>query len=277
MNIVSIILIVLILIITALLVCDHLFYSSFLRRAEQIRNEAGIFDDKKINDNDVATLPIPVARFIIFSGLKGNKRISSVHIKHSGLFRPQAGRDFTPIKGEYFLTTRRPSFCWFGRISIMPLITVSAFDSYFNGNGRMLIKLLSFFKIADARSPETSLSALGRCIAEMSMAPSFFMNSEQIQWKAFNNEHATCVVNDAGLKVNAALNFNHDGSLERIEIDRLFDRGKGQFTTEKFTGKCSVVKEFNGLKMASVVDGYWNLEDGDLHYVHFIIDEIEIQ
>jgi len=29
------------------------------------------------------------------------------------------------------------------------------------------------------------------------------------------------------------------------------------------------------LKLGSVVDGYWNLKEGDLHYVHFIIEKVE--
>ncbi len=281
MNIFHIILLIILAIAASLIIlfniCDHMFYSSFFRRAQQIKNEAGAFDDKILNENDLKEIPPPVAEFIKTSGLTGRKHISSVHIRHTGTFRPGIDKSFTPITGEYYITTRQPSFCWYGKISAGPGIKVSAFDSYFKGKGRMLIKLLSFFKIADERSPETSLSALARCVAEMSMAPSFFLNRELIRWTSFDAHRADCTIEDSGIKVNASLFFNPDGSFERIEVDRLFDRGKGRFTTEKFTGKGSLTKDFNGIKLASIMDGFWNLPEGDLHYVHFVIEEVEVE
>lgn len=261
------------LILTGLLICNHLFYTSFLRRAEQVRNEAGDFGGRILTEADLVSLPPPVSKYLVRSGITGRKRISSAYVKHSGKFRPGADKSFVPIKGEYFLTTKKPSFCWFGTIRLFPGITISAFDSYFNGHGRMLIKLMSFFKIADSRSSETSLSALGRCIAEMTMAPSFFMN-EQIQWLSYDSDKAKCRITDSGLQVEANLHFKSSGILDRIEIQRLYDRGNGKFTTELFTAKGCATRDFNGVKVTSVLDGYWNLDEGDLHYVHFIIDEI---
>jgi hypothetical protein len=270
------ILLIVVLIISGVVICNHLFYSSFIRRAEQVRNEAGNYDGKITTEADLAYLPPAVIKYLVRSGVTGRKRINSSYIKHSGLFRPGADKKFIPIKGEYFLTTRRPSFCWFGTIQIFPGINISAFDSYFNGNGRMLIKFMSFFKIADSRSPETSLSALGRCIAEMTMAPSFFMN-EQVEWLSFDSDRATCRITDSGLKVEAKLYFQSSGALDRIEVERPFDRGNGAFTVELFTAKGCAIRDFNGLKMASVLDGYWNLTEGDLHYVHFTMDEMNFE
>lgn len=36
-------------------------------------------------------------------------------------------------------------------------------------------------------------------------------------------------------------------------------------------------RDFGGLKLASVMDGYWNLPEGDLHYVHFVIERVECE
>lgn len=257
-------------------ISDHLFYSSFIRRAEQIKNEAGSFDKTPLKENDLEYLPSPVAKYIRLSGLPGKPRISTARICHTGFLRISKDRSFMRVKGEYFLTTRHPSFCWFGKVKIMGL-PVTAFDSYFNGNGRMVVKLLSFFKLVDSRSKETGVSALGRCIAELSMAPSFFLDKERITWTAFDSEKAFCTINDAEISVKAELYFQPEGLLDRIVIQRYFDRGKGKFSLEKFTGQASVFREFGGIRIPSVLDGYWNLDEGDLHYVHFKIQEAEFE
>ena len=46
---------------------------------------------------------------------------------------------------------------------------------------------------------------------------------------------------------------------------------------EKFVGLASVIRDFHGLKMNTVFDGYWDLSEGELHYVHFVLDRVEFE
>jgi hypothetical protein len=261
--------------VVSIVILNRQFYSQFMKTAKEIRKNAG--SQEYITENDLRHLPLPVASYIRASGLVGQKRISCIHIVHSGSFRPGADKSFFPIKGEYFLTTGNPSFCWFGRISLIPGLTISAIDSYYKGAGRMIVKILSFFRIADESSNETGMSAFGRCVAEMTLAPSFFLDKEHITWKGFDSNRVALTITDSGLTTDAQMFFNADGTLDSIEVGRYFDMNNGQFSHEKFTGKGQVIENFNGLRLPSVIDGYWNLKEGDLHYVHFVIEKVEFE
>jgi|GEM_PF-3143745 len=267
--------IVIVMIISFFIVMNQLFYNKFRKQANHIIIEAGRQDSNLITEEDLATLPIPIARYIRFSGLVGSKKISTMRIVHSGSFKPGANKKFMPVKGEYSLTTKKPSFSWFGKVAMVPGLTFSAFDSYFNGHGRMTVKLLSTFKIVDVDSKEIGLSAFGRCVAEMTLVPSFFLDNEKVKWLSSDSTKAECQITDLDLITNAQLYFNKNGSLDKIVVDRYFDRDNGKTTLEKFTAKGQDIKDFRGLKLGSVVDGYWNLKEGDLHYVHFIIEKVE--
>jgi len=267
--------IVIVMIISFFIVMNQLFYNKFRKQANQIIIEAGRQDPNLITEEDLATLPIPIARYIRFSGLIGLKKISTMRIVHSGSFKPGVNKKFMPVKGEYSLTTKKPSFSWFGKVAMVPGLTFSAFDSYFNGHGRMTVKLLSTFKIVDVDSKEIGLSAFGRCVAEMTLVPSFFLDNEKVKWLSSDSSKAECQITDLDLITNAQLYFNKNGSLDIIVVDRYFDRDNGEATLEKFTAKGQDIKDFSGLKLGSVVDGYWNLKEGDLHYVHFIIEKVE--
>jgi hypothetical protein len=258
-------------------VMDYIFYAQYETKAKNIKAEAGRYDSSIIGDNDLRHLPAPVARYMRACGLVGMKRINSMRLIHTGTFKAGVDKEFMPIKGEYYLTTKKPSFCWYGKMSIMPGVTASAIDTYFDGNGSMVVKVLSFLNIVNTQSKETMYSAFGRCIAEMTMVPSFFLDTARVHWTSADSLRADCVVSDAGLSTKAALYFNLDGMLDKIVVERYYDRGNNQATLEKFTGTASYVRNYSGLKIGSVYDGYWNLKEGDLHYVHFIVEKVDYE
>jgi hypothetical protein len=277
MEIWIIVIAVLVLIICFFAAADRRFYAGFVKQARKVRAETGKQDAELVTEDELKKLPEAVARYMRFSGITGRKRVSFMRLVHSGTFRPGAKRPFMPIRGEYYLTTKKPSFTWYGKISMLPGLSFAAFDSYAGGRGRMLVKAMSFFKIVDVQSQETGLLAFGRCVAEMTLVPSFFLDGSRITWTRFDANSADCLVSDSGLHAKARLHFHPEGALDKIEVDRFYDRGDGKATLEKFTGIGHDVRDFGGLKLPSVIDGYWNLKEGDLHYVHFVFDRVEFE
>lgn len=257
-------------------VMDRRFYSSFTKRAMEVKAEAGAQAGTLITEEDLAGLPEPMARYMRFTGVAGKKPISFLHLKHSGKFKTGVGKPFSDIRGEYYITTKKPSFCWFGKINMAPGLSVSAFDSYFNGKGRMFVKILSAFTVVDAQSKETDNSAFGRCVAELTMAPTFFLNKD-IAWKLTGKDSVKCAVSDAGMTAEAEFYVNPDGSLEKAVVMRNYDRGNGKSTLEKFVAVASGYKEQSGFVLPTKLDGYWDLKEGEFHYVSFEIGEMEIE
>src|SRR5947209_5727429 len=112
---------------------------TFLASAARFRAAAGAQADAPVSEDDLRELPEPMARYMRFSGALGKKRITAVHLVHSGQFKPAPTKPWMPILGEYFITTKKPSFAWYGKVRAAPGIPVVAFDSYFEGNGHMLV------------------------------------------------------------------------------------------------------------------------------------------
>jgi len=261
--------------IASFTVADRFVYSGYQKRAFEIRELAGKQASTVLTEKDFEILPEPVARYMRFSGMIGRSRISVVRLWHSGRFRPGAGRPFRPIKGEYSITTSKPSFCWYGKLTLFPGFTAVAIDQYFEGQGRMQVKVMSSIPVVDAHSPDLSLSAFGRCIAEMTMAPSFFLDPTRIRWINSDSSSAEFLIQDAGLQSRGWLFVRPDGALDKVVVERNYDRGKGLSTLERFTGKNAGMMEQDGMKIPKAFDGFWNLKEGDLHYVHFEVDRFE--
>ena len=183
-----------------------------------------------------------------------------------------------PIQGEYHVTTRPPTFTWYGKLRMAPGITAVALDSFTNGRGRMLVRLMSAFTITDDQSEQVSHSAFGRCIVELAvMAPTFFLDRDRVRYAQTGPDTVRCTVTDGRFSTDADLVVNSDGSRDRILVQRYFDRGNGLATLERFTGKSSQPKSYAGIMLGSRMDGSWNLREGDFHYVSFDVDSVEFQ
>jgi hypothetical protein len=256
---------------------ERAFWSAYLQRAMRLRAEAGVQSGALVTEADLEDLPEPMARYIRFSGAVGKPRIEAVHLLHGGRFKTAAGAPWMPIRGEYFITAAKPSFAWYGRLRVAPGVHVAAIDSYGDGHGRMLVKAMSLFRIADDQSDPVSRSAFGRCVAELTMAPTFFLNRQYVRCTQTGRDQVRCTVTDAGLSTDAELFVNEDGSLNRVVVMRYFDRGGGRATLERFTGENSRPQMFGGRMLASKMDGTWNLPEGDLHYVSFQIEHAAIE
>jgi len=263
--------------IGGLLLAQNAFYRNFLKSAARYQAAAGAHGDAAVTEEDLRELPEPMARYMRYSGAVGRKRISAVHLHHSGRFKPGPNRPWMQTRGEYFITTKKPSFIWYGKVNLLPGISLVALDSYAEGKGRMLVKLMSIFTVVHDASPQVSASAFGRAVAELTMASTFFLDRTHVRCTQTGSNQVRCTVTDGDLSTEAEFFVNSDGCLERVVVARYFDRGGGKATLENFTARGTRPKTFEGRKLPSRVDGIWNLADGDLHYASFDIDRVEFE
>jgi hypothetical protein len=263
--------------IAGLALADWWLHQRFRRNAARIKGDASVPDDRTITEQDLRDLPEPIARYLRFSGVIGQKRISAVRVIHGGRFKPGADKPWMAIHGEYYLATRPPAFAWYGKIRLAPGVRVVALDSYANGRGRMLVKALSMFPIADDQSHAVTQSAFGRCVAELIMAPTFLLDSHVVRFTHTGTDHVRATITDDIFSTDADFFVNQDGSLDRIVVMRAFDRGGGRSTLERFTGRSSQPKRYDGFVLGSRMDGFWNLSTGDLHYASFEIERVALE
>jgi hypothetical protein len=260
-----------------LAVVDFSFHRSFERTVAEMRGRAGAQGDAPVTEEDLRQVPEPVARWVRWSGAVGKSRITALRVVHSGALRTGADQPWMTVRGEYLVTTRKPSFLWYGKAKVAPALNVAAVDSYFEGEGHMVVKAMSAIPVMDASSPDVDQSAFGRCIAELTLAPTFFLDRDLVHCERSAADRASCTVADGRFSASADLYVRPDGSLDRIVVMRGFDRGGGHRTLERFTGKASGAWSHGGRTFPSRIDGTWNLPEGDLHYVSFDIERIEVE
>ena len=82
-----------------------------------------------------------------------------------------------PFTATQYFIVNEPQFIWQANVQMMPLITMAGRDKFVNGNGEMVIKLLSLVNVANAGGGDKINSAtMIRYLAETTWFPSTALN-----------------------------------------------------------------------------------------------------
>jgi len=227
-----------------------------------------------ITETDIKDMPEPVQRYLRYTGVIGKERVTTVRLKHRGAMRLKPDANWVPLEAEEYYTVDDPGFVWFGRITMAPLLTVSAQDMYMEGRGNMHIKALSTVTITDAKGKEMDESSLMRYFNEMMWFPTSFV-SDRVKWEPIDANSARATMTDSGITVSAVFYFDEEGRLTNFVAERGRDIGGGKLVKTKWSTPVTDYKSFNGLLLPSKGEAIWHLDSGEYSYIRLEITDIE--
>ena len=126
----------------------------------------------------------------------------------------------------------------------------------------MLIKLLKFIQVADAKGKEMDASALVTILAESLLVPTYALQP-YISWTAIDSNTAKAVLRYNECEVSGLFFFDDRGEYIRFEtIDRYFSEKGTEYKQVKWSGVVENYLEKNGIKfpLTSRLCGIWKKE-----------------
>lgn len=225
---------------------------------------------RRITEKDLDGLPEPLQRYLRYTQIIGKEKARTVRLKQRGYFRTKEDQKWMPLKAEEYFTVDPPGFLWYGKIKIFPFVNVAAIDKFSNGEGSLVVKMQSLFKVADAKGEEYSQAELVRYLSEMIWFPTAFL-SRSIHWEQINSESVKATIRVNALSASAVLHFNPEGQITNIVAERYMDVGGG-LILKKWSTPLHEYAEINGIMVPVKGEGVWRLSTGDFSYVK--IDKI---
>ncbi len=219
--------------------------------------------DKTYSSEQIKDLPNPVKRYFSYTLQENQSYISYIRLKHRGQFRPT--EKWMPIKGKEYFTTEQPGFYWHAKVPF-----ISAKDMYIKGKGNLVIKLLSLFKVVDAKGKEIDQGELLRWLAETPIFPTALLPSDKLRWEPIDENSAKIIFTDYNQTISGTYYFNELGQITHFKARRYKDD-----TLEDWTGYYKDYREINGMKIPFYMEVEWNLKSGDFSYAKFPIETIE--
>lgn len=210
-------------------------------------------------------LPEPVQRYFRHVLKDGQPYVSSVRLTHDGEFKTSLDKDWIRIKGEQFFTAEAPGFLWIGKTALF-----KARDMYIGGEGRIVVSLLSLFKVVDGRGEEYDKGELLRWLGENVWFPTNLLPRPGLQWQALDENTALLSFQHRGMSLEYRVRFNRAGEITELETRR--PMGEGELET--WIGRISGYEEISGMKIPMKIEALWKLEGEEHSYARFNVKEI---
>ena len=179
--------------------------------------------------------------------------------------------DFTAI--QYF-NADNPAFNWQTKVSLMPLIYMTGRDKLENGEGEMLIKLLSLKNVVEPKhTMEITQGTMLRYLAEICWFPSAAMQ-DYISWEEIDPLAARATMTYNNIKVSGTFFFNADGDMTAFEAMR-YGEFDGRSSLEKWHIGSKDYKTFSGIRVPSRFEITWKLKEGDFTWLKIELTDLE--
>ena len=219
--------------------------------------------DKNYSSDQIKDLPKPVKRYFQYALQENQPYISYARLKHGGQFR--TSEKWLPIKGKEYFTSEKPGIIWYAKIPF-----VSAKDMYFKGKGNLVIKLLSFIKVVDAKGKEIDQGELLRWLSETTIFPTALLPSKNLKWEPIDENSAKVIFSDYNQTVDGTFFFNDLGQISHFKAKRYKDT-----TLEDWTCSYKDYREVAEMMIPFYFEVKWNLVSGDFCYAKFNIEIID--
>lgn len=230
-------------------------------------------DNRTVTAEMLRHLPMPVQRYLHFTGVVGQPWINTVHLRQRGRFRTAADRPWMPMSAEQRYATDPPSFVWNARFKIAGLPLIRARDRYQDGKGHMFARLAGLFRLFDVRGEKLDQGTMMRYLNEMIWFPIAFLG-ENVTWDAVDDSSAQVSFHDCGKSVSARMHFDGEGRVTDFNALRYREAG-GTFSLDPWSTPITGYGRFAGLRLPVRGKAVWNLPSGDLEYAVLEILEIE--
>jgi len=230
--------------------------------------------DGKINKDDLAHLPEIVRKWMENSGVVGKQKIVSVRLKQKGELKTKPEGKWMPFTAEQYFDVENPAFVWVTDVTAFPGIHLSGRDKFNDGEGKMLIKLLSLIPVVnEGKNEKLNLGTMLRFLGEICWFPSAALN-QYITWEEVGDNSAKATFSLNNKKVSGLFTFSKNGELKSFEAERYYGAGEDA-QKEKWLVEVKSYKKFEVANLPNKSKVTWKLPDGDFNWLNLEITELE--
>jgi hypothetical protein len=227
-----------------------------------------------ISENDILHLPKIVQKWLINSGVIGQKITQTIQLKQNGKMRTKPNSKWMPFTATQTFNVENLAFIWDTKVETMPLISLYGRDKLFQGEGSMIIKLGALIPIVNEdKNNKVNSGAMIRFLAEMCWVPSAALNN-YIVWETLDEHSAKATLTIKDSSVSGVFKFSKEGNITSFEAKRFYG-GKTDSKLETWYVEMTSFKTFNNIKIPNKSSVSWKLKEGDFNWLNLEILELK--
>jgi len=217
----------------------------------------------------LAGLPAPVARYLRAVLRDGDPIPRHVRIDWAGEFnlgKPGADR-WVPFTARQDFVPAAPGFVWEARMRMLGL-TVDVRDSFVDGEGAMLGRLLGLATVVDRRGgDDLAVAALQRYLGEAIWLPAALLPAAGVHWQAIDAQRAQATIEAGAVSATLEFRFGADGRVESVHAaSRTYDDGRNPPSQHPWQARVLRYGEVDGATVPVEAVVEWLLPTGVFAY-----------
>jgi hypothetical protein len=168
--------------------------------------------DAAVAEADLARLPELAQRYLRFMGVVGQPRVWSMRVGWKGRFRTRPGQGWMRCEAWQYNSELGPSRIFHIRVRFAGVVPVVARDTYVEGRGRMVVRVLDLVTVEDATGPELDRGELVTYLNDaVLLAPSMLLGP-YAKWAASDESSFDIALTDGGRSVTGRVSVDERGA-----------------------------------------------------------------
>ena len=232
---------------------------------------------RPVADAELAGLPEAAQRYLRFAGVVERPAVMSFRAHLRGRFRMRPGQRFSPAEIWQYNSVDPIARVFWMRIDLAGVLPMVGRDSYLQGRGRMLGRLLDTVTVADGRGDEFDIGELTTWLNDAVMlAPSMLLRAP-VAFREVDADSFDVTLTDAGRTVGARVRIDERGAPVTFTSDDRYADLPGGLVRVPWSTPVSGWRRVDGRALPTAGSAVWHLPAGDFTYAEldFAPDSVE--
>lgn len=227
-----------------------------------------------LTENDIGHLPLPVRKYIIYSGAIGKSKPRNVYITFDAKMVSKPGAAPMNATSEQF-----NFFGSYSRLFLMKarkmLIPFRARHIYSRENATFVVRVANLFNMVDVKGEDLTTAETVTLLNDMCIFVPGNLYDKRLSWKEIDSLSCEVTIKNGKYKASAILYFNESGELINfVSEDRYALQEDGTMKRAKWSTPLKDYREIDGRRIPTYGETIWNYPEGDFTYGTFRLKNI---
>lgn len=250
------------------------FVRAYSRKLKSEFASQTISGEEILKESDIAHLPAPVRRYVIYSGSLGKSKPQNVRITFEAKMFSKPGTKPMNATSEQYNFYRDYTRLFLMKASKL-FIPFHAFHTYTNQEATFKVRVANLFNVVDIKGDDLTSAETVTLLNDMCIFVPGNLFDNRLSWKDIDSLSSQVTLENGKYKVSAILYFNEKGELINfLSDDRYALQNDNTMKKVRWTTPVGDYKEMDGRRIPTYGETIWNYSEGDFTYGTFRLKNI---
>lgn len=247
------------------------FENKFINDYDENIKRVALQKSDILSENDILHLPVPVQKYLHYTGVVGKEKVKSVRIVFEGQMRDK-GKEWFTFRSEQYNFFDDPTRLFFMKGEMFGL-TVPGYHKYSKEKASMDVRLFGFFTVMGVDGEIMNKAETVTLFNDMCLMAPASLIDKRIKWEEIDTLSTKATFKNGNITISATLIFNSEGQLINFVSDDRY--AVSDMKSYRFSTPLQEYIKINGVNVLSRGEAVWHYPDGEFTYGVFNLVDIE--